>query len=122
MAAAAMSTLGDLGVFVPEQLHAEQPPGGPVAGDADGDAVAAGIVGLVIIGGGLDCDRVEPGRGGFVVAQPGTGGGLVEDLDDLGVRLPANSRFPPSAFSPATRPCLCAVVPSGRCVSPSRRW
>ena len=29
-------------------------------------------------------------------------------------RLPANSRFPPQAFSPATRPCLWAVVPSGR--------
>ena len=29
-------------------------------------------------------------------------------------RLPANSRLPPRAFSPATRPCLWAVVPSGR--------
>ena len=28
--------------------------------------------------------RVEPGCGGFVVAQPGAGGGVVEDLDDLG--------------------------------------
>ena len=27
---------------------------------------------------------------------------------------PANSRLPPRAFSAATRPCLCAVVPSGR--------
>ena len=33
----------------------------------------------------------------------------------------ANWRFPPSAFSSATRPCLCAVVPSGRYVSPSSR-
>src|SRR6185437_1657868 len=57
-----VGAIGDLGVLVAEQLHAEQPPGGPVAGDADGDAVAAGVVGLVIIGLRLGGDRVEPGR------------------------------------------------------------
>ena len=85
MAAAAMSiALGDLGVLVPEQLDAEEPAGGAVAGEAHVDAVAAGVVGLVVVGLGADGDRVEPGRGGLVVAQPGAGGGLVEDLDDLG--------------------------------------
>jgi len=44
-----VDALGDLGVLVAEQLHAEQPPGGPVAGDPHGDAVAAGVVGLVVI-------------------------------------------------------------------------
>ena len=57
-----VDALGDLGVLVAEQLHAEQPPGGAVAGDADGDAAAAGVVGLVIICRGLDGDRIEPGR------------------------------------------------------------
>src|SRR5579862_4577136 len=36
--------LGDLGVLVAEQLHAEQPSGGPVAGEQHRDAVAAGVV------------------------------------------------------------------------------
>src|SRR6476659_6240540 len=79
-----VGALGDLGVLVAEQLHAEEPAGGAVAGDADGHAVAAGVVGLVVIGGRFDGDRVESGGGGFVVAQAGAGGGLVEDLDDLG--------------------------------------
>ena len=40
----------------------------------------------MVIGLGFDGDWVEPGRCGFVVAQPGAGGGLVEDLDDLGAQ------------------------------------
>src|SRR5260370_29711176 len=95
-----VDALGDLGVLVAEQLHAEQPPGGPVAGDADGDAVAAGVVGLVIIGGGLDGDRVESGGDGFVVAQPGAGGGLVEDLDDLGAQAAGEPPVPAACVFP----------------------
>ena len=68
----------------------------------------------MVVGGGFDGDRAVPGCGGFVVAQPGAGGGLVEDLDYLGAQAAGELRFPPRAFSPATRPCLCAVVPSGR--------
>jgi hypothetical protein len=45
-----VDALGDLGVAVAEQLQAEQPPGGAVAGDPHVDAVAAGVVGLVVIG------------------------------------------------------------------------
>ena len=78
--------LGDLGVLVPEQLHAQEPAGGAVAGEAHRDAMAAGVVGLVVIGLRADRDRVEPGRDGFVVAQPGAGGGLVEDLHHLGAQ------------------------------------
>ena len=74
----------------------------------------------MVIGLRCDGDRGEPGRFGLVVAEAGAGGGLVEDLDDLGAQAAANCRFPPSAFSPATQP-LCAVVPSGRYVSPSSR-
>ena len=40
----------------------------------------------MVIGFGGDGDRVEPGRGRFVVAEPGPGGGLVEDLHDLGAQ------------------------------------
>jgi putative intracellular protease/amidase len=47
-----VDALGDLGVPMAGQLHAQQPPGDPVAGDADGDAVAAGIVGPVSVGDG----------------------------------------------------------------------
>ena len=79
-----VDALGDLGVPVAEQLHAQQPPGGPVAGEPHRDAVAAGVVGLVVVGLRSDGDRVEPGRGGLVVAQAGAGGGVVEDLHDLG--------------------------------------
>ena len=54
----------------------------------------------MVIGLGPDGDRVEPGRGRFVVAQPGPGGGLVEDLHDLGAEaagelpVPAEGVFP----------------------------
>jgi hypothetical protein len=41
-----VDALGDLAVPVAEQLDAEQPPGGPVAGEPHRDAVAAGVVGL----------------------------------------------------------------------------
>ena len=40
----------------------------------------------MVIGFGSDGDRVEPGRGRFVVPQPGPGGGLVEDLHHLGAQ------------------------------------
>ena len=38
----------------------------------------------MVVGLGADRDRVVSGGGGFVVAQSGAGGGVVEDLDDLG--------------------------------------
>src|SRR5450756_2503071 len=76
--------LGDLRVLVAEQLDAEEAAGGPVAGVPHVDAVAAGIVGLVVVGLGADGDRVVPGRESLVVAEAGAGGGLVEDLHDLG--------------------------------------
>src|ERR1019366_5432210 len=82
-----VDALGDLGVPVPEQLHAQQLPGAAVAGEPHGDAVAAGVVGLVVVGLGSDGDRVEPG-GGLVVAQAGARGGLVEDLHHLGAQAP----------------------------------
>ena len=46
----------------------------------------------MVVGLGLDSDRVVPGGGSFVVAQPGAGGGLVEDLHDLGAE--AAPEFP----------------------------
>src|ERR1035438_3042111 len=66
-----VDAFGDLGVPVPEQLDPEEPAGGAVAGESHRDAVAAGVVGLVEIGFGLDGDRVVPGSGGLMVAQPG---------------------------------------------------
>src|ERR1019366_4575929 len=89
-----VDALGDLGVPVPEQLHAQEAAGGAVAGEAHGDAVAAGVVGLVVISLGLDGDRVEPGGGSFVVAQPGARGGLIEDLHHLGAQAPRELPVP----------------------------
>ena len=106
--------LGDLGVLVAEKLDAEEPAGGAVAGEPHGDLVAARVVRLVVVGLESDADRVEPGCGGFVVAEPGAGGGMVEDLDDLGAEAAGELAVPAEAFSPATRPCLWAVVPRGR--------
>src|SRR5271170_1914400 len=79
-----VDALGDLGVPMAEQLQAEQLTGAPVAGDAHSDAVAAGVVGLVIVGLGLDRDWLEPGRDCLVIAQAGACGRLVEDFHDLG--------------------------------------
>ena len=109
-----VDAFGDLGAEVADELDAEQPAGAAVAGEAHGDRVAAGVVGLVVVGLGGDGDRVEAGGGGFVVAKAGAGGDEVEDLDDLGAEGAGELAEPPSAFSPATRPCLWAVVPSGR--------
>src|SRR6266851_896953 len=87
--------LGDLGVLVTEQLHAEQPPGTAIPGHAHRDAVASGVVALVVIRLGLHRDRVEPGCRGLVVAETRSGSGLVEDLHDLGAEaageLPARA-------------------------------
>jgi hypothetical protein len=109
-----VDAFGDLGVPMAEQLHAEQAPTGAVAGEAHLDAVAAGVVGLVIIGLGADRDRVKPGRFGLVVAQPGAGGGLVEDLYHLGAEAAGELPVAAEGVLPGDRPCLCAVVPSGR--------
>jgi hypothetical protein len=68
---------------VSEQLNAEEPAGRAVACHADSDAVASGVVGLVVVGFGLDGERIESGRDGFVVAQACAGGDVLEDLDDL---------------------------------------
>ena len=95
-----VDAFGDLGVLVPEQLQAQELPGDAVAGDAHSDLVAAGVVGLVVVGLRSDCDRVESGRLGFVIAQAGARGGLVEDLHHLGAQaarelpVPAEGVFP----------------------------
>src|SRR5262249_54956955 len=99
-----VDALSDLGVFVPEQLHAEQPPGGAVAGDAHGDAVAAGVVGLVVMAVGWRGAGVVPGCGGFGVAQPGTGGGLVEAFDDLGAEAAGEPPVPAEGVLPGDPP------------------
>src|SRR5436305_586207 len=46
--------------------------------------------------------------------RPGRGGAGWGISATWGPRRPANCGVPPRAFSPATRSCLCAVVPRGR--------
>jgi hypothetical protein len=45
----------------------------PVAGDADVELVGARVVGLVVELDRANGERVEGGRGGFLVAQAGAG-------------------------------------------------
>jgi hypothetical protein len=68
----------------------------------------------VIIDRDVGCLRWVASLFGFVVAQAGPGDGEIEDLDDLGAETAGELRSPPTALMPATRPCLCAVVPRGR--------
>jgi hypothetical protein len=68
----------------------------------------------VVVGRRLHGDRVVPGRGGFVVAESGAGDDQVEDLDHLGAEAAGEAGPAADRVSPATRPCLWAVGPSGR--------
>ena len=72
----------------------------------------------MVIGFGADRERLEPGRFGFVVAQPGAGGGLVEDLHDLGAQAPGEPPVPAERVlpgDPARRAEFTArLVPSSR--------
>ena len=63
-----VGSFGDFGVAVSVELDAEEAPGCAVACDAHPDAVAPGVVGLVVVGLGLDGERVETGRPRFMVA------------------------------------------------------
>ena len=67
----------------------------------------------MVLGGRLG-GRTEPGRAGFVLSQPGTGGGEVEYLDDLGAEAPGEPGRPADGVLAGDPTCLCAVVPSGR--------
>jgi hypothetical protein len=69
----------------------------------------------VVTGFGFDRDRVEPGRLGFVVAQPGAGGGLVEDLHHLGAQAAGELRVAAERVLPgdpalSCRPCRSAFA------------
>jgi hypothetical protein len=79
-----VDAFADLRAEAPYELRAEQLSGGAVCGDADGDRVGGGVVGLVVVGAAGHGERVVSDRGGLVVAQTGAGDDEVEDLDDLG--------------------------------------
>ena len=66
-----VDALGHLGVFVPEELEAEEPAGPAVARVAHADAVAARVVRLVVVGLELDRHRIEAGGSRLVITQPG---------------------------------------------------
>ena len=67
-----------------DELDAEELAGASVAGVAHRDRVAAGVVGLVVVGFGRDGERGRSRLPRLRVAQAGAGGDEVEDLDDLG--------------------------------------
>ena len=108
-----VDAFGDLGAEVAEELQTEQS-AVAVGGVAHLDRVAAGVVGLVVVGLGGDGERVEVSAGlrgragrcgrsrGRRPSRPGC----------RGCRRTRARR--PRAFSAAMRPCLWAVVPSGR--------
>lgn len=109
-----VDSLGDPGVPVPEELHAQQSAGSPVGGEPHVDTAAAGVAGLVVLGLPGEGDGGEPGGMSILVAQPSAGRDVAEDAATRVPRLPANKRLPAAAFSPATRPCRQPVAPSGR--------
>ena len=85
MAAAAMSMrLATSAWRCPKSCSPRSRPDLAVSRVAHGDAVAARVVGLVVVRFAADGDRVEPGGERLVVAQAGAGRDHVEDLDDLG--------------------------------------
>ncbi len=45
--------------------------------------MASGVIGLVVVSIGLNSNRVESGRGGFVMPETRSRRGLVEDLHHL---------------------------------------
>ena len=70
------------------------------AGDADGDRVGGGVVGLVVVGAAGHGERVVSDRGGLVVAQTGAGDDEVEDLDDLGAEAAGELAVPAEGVLP----------------------
>jgi hypothetical protein len=71
---------------VADQLRAQQPPAGLIAGDPQVELVGARVVGLVVELDRADRDGVEAGLGGFGVAEAGAGHGQIEHLDHLGAQ------------------------------------
>jgi hypothetical protein len=78
----------------------------PPAGDRAATAELAG--------GRPNGHRVEAGRSGVLVAQAVRATASSNTLTTWVPSDPANSAVPPTAVSPAMRPCLWAVVPRGR--------
>jgi hypothetical protein len=99
-----IDALGHLGALV-QQLG---------AGDAQVQPVGAGVVGLVVELDRPKGNRVEAGRSGVLVAQAVRATASSNTLTTWVPSDPANSAVPPTAVSPAMRPCLWAVVPRGR--------
>jgi len=96
--------LRDLGVLVPEELHAEEATRRGITREVHGDAMASGVVSLVVVCLGPDGDRVKASSEGLVIAQAGAGHGIVEDFDHLGAETPGKgtvaaegvlARYPP---------------------------
>ena len=112
-----VDSFGDLGAVGADQLGAEQAVVAAVAGDAHVDGGGARVVGLVVVDLDGRADRVVSGGGGFGVAEAGAGGDEAARILTAWVPSePAKRASPPAALMPATRPCLWAVVPSGRYV------
>ena len=67
----------------------------------------------MVVGLGLNGDRIESRRRRLVVPQPGARRGLVEDLHDWRAKAAREPAVATERVSPATLLCLCAVVPGG---------
>jgi hypothetical protein len=68
----------------------------------------------VVVGLGRDGDRVEAGRGGLVVTQPGPRGGLVEDLHDLGAQAARELPVAAEGILPGDAALLVRGGPEGQ--------
>ena len=68
----------------------------------------------MVVGLGGAGDGVVSGGDGFVVAQAGTGGGVVEDLDDLGAEAAGELAVAAQGVLAGDTALLVGGVPSGR--------
>ena len=76
----------------------------------------------MVVGLRRDGERVEAGDGRFVVAEAGSCGDEVEDLDDLRAEAAGELALSPECVLAGDPPLFVGVVPSGRYVFPRSRW
>src|ERR1019366_4278883 len=76
--------LRHFGVTVAKQLDTKETSRFSIPGVAHGDAMAAGVVGLVVVRFMRNRDRIEPGGDCLVITEAGSCRHRVKDLDHLG--------------------------------------
>src|SRR5579863_5800089 len=90
-----VDSLGDFRIEPSDQLKAEESTGRAVTGVAHRDALATGVIGLVIVCFGSHCDRFETRDRRLTVPNPRSCRHDVEDFDDLCPKAPSEAVLGP---------------------------